>query len=357
MRQRRGPVLRLLSLKVRIAGIGIFLLSLFLPPYVPASSMTPPEEFQEDGQFLLVEEGFLMKASPLTEQGVRSLYTKGTFHTVEQGETVASIARLYDLKPETIRLVNDLKDGQSIKPGQQLLILPVDGIMHVVKRGENLGMIAKLYGIDIEKIRTQNKLEGSYLLAGQQLIIPGGKPPAAIPPKQVATAQPATSKNNPAVTKKLDEKPLSVRRQLYEDPGPLGTLQKPCDCYVTQYFSARHFALDMQSKNDKGGFGGPVFAADDGEVIRADTGWNGGYGNVIEIAHKNGLITLYGHNKILLVEVGDKVKRGEQIAEMGRTGLVYGPTGIHVHFEVRLNGVKKNPVLYLGGTVTGKKIQ
>jgi murein DD-endopeptidase MepM/ murein hydrolase activator NlpD len=315
--------------------------------------MTPDDDTLEvDGRFLLVEEGFLMKASPLTEQGARSLYTQGTFHTVEQGDTVATIAKLYGLKPETIRFANDLKDGQAIKPGQKLLILPVDGVMHAVKRGENLLLIAERYGIDPDVIRQQNDLEGSRLIAGQQLIIPGGKPVTAKPPTQVATAQPTSSKGtNPAVTKKLPEQPLSIRRQIYEDTsGALGTLQKPCDCYITQYFSSRHFALDMQKKDGKGGFGGPVFAADDGEVIRADTGWNGGYGNVIEIAHKNGLVTLYGHNKLLLMKVGDKVKRGEQIADMGRTGLVYGPTGIHVHFEVRVNGVKKNPLLYIGGS-------
>ena len=100
--------------------------------------------------------------------------------------------------------------------------------------------------------------------------------------------------------------------------------------------------MDIQTKG-----GGPIFASEAGTIIKADYGWNGGYGNVIEVDHGNGLVTLYGHNKELYVEVGDTVERGQTMAWMGNTGLVYGRTGIHIHFEVHVNGVKKNPLLYL----------
>jgi murein DD-endopeptidase MepM/ murein hydrolase activator NlpD len=93
--------------------------------------------------------------------------------------------------------------------------------------------------------------------------------------------------------------------------------------------------------------GGPIFAAEDGVVVRADYGWNGGYGNVVEIDHGNGLVTLYAHNRELHVREGAAVRRGDVIATMGKTGRVYGRTGVHVHFEVIQNGVKKNPNLYL----------
>lgn len=117
----------------------------------------------------------------------------------------------------------------------------------------------------------------------------------------------------------------------------------PCSgCSYTQYYNPGHYAVDIQQKG-----GGPIYAAEAGTVVRADTGWNGGYGNVIEIDHGNGLITLYAHNKELYVKVGDQVTRGQNISFMGNTGRVYGKTGIHVHFEVIVNGVKKNPLLYL----------
>jgi murein DD-endopeptidase MepM/ murein hydrolase activator NlpD len=90
-----------------------------------------------------------------------------------------------------------------------------------------------------------------------------------------------------------------------------------------------------------------VFAAEDGTVVRAEYGWNGGFGNVIEIDHGNDLFTLYAHNKELYVQKGDRVARGKVISWMGNTGRVYGQTGIHVHFEVRVGGIKRNPLLYL----------
>lgn len=76
--------------------------------------------------------------------------------------------------------------------------------------------------------------------------------------------------------------------------------------------------------------GTPVFAAAAGEVISA--GWNsGGYGNLIELHHLDGSVTLYAHNNRILVTDGQKVSKGEQIAEMGSTGF---STGSHLHFEI-----------------------
>jgi murein DD-endopeptidase MepM/ murein hydrolase activator NlpD len=79
--------------------------------------------------------------------------------------------------------------------------------------------------------------------------------------------------------------------------------------------------------------GAPVKSTADGIVARAC--WLSGYGNAIEIDHGNGISTLYGHNNKLLVQKGDSVKKGQIIAEAGRTGLA---TGVHVHYEVRRAG-------------------
>ena len=80
--------------------------------------------------------------------------------------------------------------------------------------------------------------------------------------------------------------------------------------------------------------GTPVVAAASGEVIEA--GWNsGGYGNMIELQHLDGSVTLYAHNNRILVNVGQRVNQGEQIAEMGSTGYSTGP---HLHFEIHPKG-------------------
>lgn len=85
-----------------------------------------------------------------------------------------------------------------------------------------------------------------------------------------------------------------------------------------------------------------VVAAMDGVVTRSD--WQGGFGYAINIEHENGLTTAYAHNNTLLVNAGEKVKRGQIIALSGRTGRT---TGHHLHFEVRYNEVPMNPEDFL----------
>ena len=90
--------------------------------------------------------------------------------------------------------------------------------------------------------------------------------------------------------------------------------------------------------------GTPIMAAASGKVITA--GWNdGGYGNLVEVEHADGSVTLYGHNSRILVRVGQQVRQGQQIAEMGSTGFSTGP---HSHFEVHLPGKGAvNPIAFL----------
>ncbi|MEA4987272.1 MAG: peptidoglycan DD-metalloendopeptidase family protein [Anaerovorax sp.] len=98
-----------------------------------------------------------------------------------------------------------------------------------------------------------------------------------------------------------------------------------------------HHGIDISAPS-----GSKVVAAADGKVITA--GWNNSYGNYIMIDHGSSIVTVYAHNSKLLVSVGTTVTRGQQIANAGSTGVSTAP---HVHFEVRLNGVYKNPKEYL----------
>jgi murein DD-endopeptidase MepM/ murein hydrolase activator NlpD len=100
---------------------------------------------------------------------------------------------------------------------------------------------------------------------------------------------------------------------------------------------AMHSGLDF-----KGPHGTPILAAAAGTITFA--GWQGGYGNCIEITHANGLVTRYAHLAGFTVPLGADVKRGVQIARMGTTGR---STGTHLHFEVRANGSAINPMKFL----------
>lgn len=89
--------------------------------------------------------------------------------------------------------------------------------------------------------------------------------------------------------------------------------------------------------------GTPIVATADGRVTAA--GWNsGGYGNMVDIDHGNGIMTRYGHAAQVVVRIGQQVKRGQVIAYMGSTGFSTGP---HVHYEIRINGQAVNPARYL----------
>jgi murein DD-endopeptidase MepM/ murein hydrolase activator NlpD len=91
-----------------------------------------------------------------------------------------------------------------------------------------------------------------------------------------------------------------------------------------------------------GDVGNNVYAAGDG-VVRFAGRTQGGYGVVLEIDHGYGYSTLYAHLSTVLVKPGRAIKRGELIAKSGRSGLVSGP---HLHYEVRRNGARQNPVDY-----------
>lgn len=91
--------------------------------------------------------------------------------------------------------------------------------------------------------------------------------------------------------------------------------------------------------------GASFIAANDGVVVKA--GMNTAYGNMVMINHGGGVSTLYAHGSEILVEVGQEVKRGDEVLKVGSTGYSTGP---HAHFEVRINGQYVDPIPYITTT-------
>jgi len=130
-----------------------------------------------------------------------------------------------------------------------------------------------------------------------------------------------------------------------ERPAPsVGGLMMPANGPVTSYFGYRyhpilHFTRFHAGVDIGAGWGSPIVAAADGQVIGA--GWSGGYGREVQIAHGGGIVSLYGHMSEIVAQPGSFVHAGQLIGYVGSSGLSTGP---HLHFEVRQGGQPVNPL-------------
>jgi murein DD-endopeptidase MepM/ murein hydrolase activator NlpD len=252
---------------------------------------------------------------------------------VQAGDTLSGIAEKFDLTVNTILWANNLTWNSTIKPGAKLVILPSSGVDYEIKKGDNLNSVAKKYQADLDKILAYNELSSvSDIRAGDLIFIPEGIKPTQVVSSYKAPTVANKPKNNPADVFSNEVVPpasdLSANTKL---------LWPVLSHRITQYFSWRHTGLDVGDK-----VGNPIYASEDGKIERS--GWSTGYGYNVIINHGNGLETLYGHASKLLVKTGDTVSRGQVIALIGSTGWSTGP---HLHMEVRVNGVRKNPISYI----------
>ncbi|MBE6144051.1 MAG: M23 family metallopeptidase [Firmicutes bacterium] len=122
-------------------------------------------------------------------------------------------------------------------------------------------------------------------------------------------------------------------------------------CEITQYYGGEnnHLGIDIVGKNYTidtvlAHTSGTVVLIQTGQVNNQGSTGNASYGNFVKINHGNGYYTLYAHLNNVSVKIGDKVKIGQELGEMGNTGNSYGS---HTHFEVFKNNVRVNPLEYL----------
>lgn len=231
-----------------------------------------------------------------------------SLYVVHEGDSLASIGKMFDVSVNTILWANGLPKGTKLTIGQTLVILPVSGVQYVVKKGDTVASIAKKYKGDLDEIRSYNGLEGDVLVVGSVVIVPDGE--IAAPP--VAT-KPATSKLRGAGGPSYD-----------------GYYRAPLANYRKTQGTHGYNGVDLVSRDGSGAY---VMAAAAGTVIISrNGGYNGGYGSYVVIKHANGTQTLYGHLKGTAVSVGESVAQGQLIGYEGNTGR---SSGTHLHFEVR----------------------
>ena len=233
------------------------------------------------------------------------------------GDTLASIAKKFNISVDSIKWSNDLKNDL-IKPGQTLKIPPEDGVVYKVVSGNTVYSIAKKYNVDAQNIvnfpmNDFSDLDTFALTIGQYLFVPGGVVvPEKAAPRFFASIQAGVRGSSNFIW--------------------------PTSGIITQYPVWYHMALDIANSS-----GPAVIAADSGTVIFAGC-VRYGYGCHVIVDHGNGYQTLYGHLSSYIPDAGATVSQGQQIGVMGSTGM---STGIHLHFEVRSGGTLLNPLNFL----------
>ncbi len=294
---------------------------------------------------------------------------KGAFHVLARGETLWDVARLYETSLDTLLQSNGLREEhlRLLRDGRKVWVPGVTkarikrtkpatrrGVYHTLRQGETVWDLARVFKVSVAELMAANALSASgvaHLRAGKRLFLPGVKRDIHGRFARINTdaQQRATMEGRRlglgtrrAAGLLLMGRPKSpwVRAVSGANVDALpGTLRWPVtNGWFTRGFGSGkggyHLAIDIM-----GEVGWNVRAAERGIVGYAGNGVRG-YGNVVMLIHPGGWVTMYAHNSVNFVVAGQRVKRGDILAEVGSTGISRGP---HVHFELMHNGRNCDP--------------
>ena len=300
-----------ISTKVGVGAVNALPTSLISPSVLEAAvNLDPAPTKNETDTAVVSDSALLSEAGPDAAAGDASEDNNDqiSVYTVHDGDSLSSIADMFDVSVNTILWANDVT-AKTLKTGQVLAILPVSGLKYTIKKGDTIKAIATKYGGDAEEIISFNNLDSSgTLTAGDEIIIPGGQTQVT----SVGGAVKVTTNNA-----------LKNYSGYFILPLPAGV------CHRTQGLhgwnrNAVDYGCPLKTE---------VSATAAGTVlISRSSGWNGGYGNYVVIQHANGSQSLYGHLTTPTVSSGQTVSQGQVIGLSGNSGKSTGP---HLHFEMR----------------------
>lgn len=219
------------------------------------------------------------------------------------------------------------------------------GVYHKVRSGESPQRIAKIYRVDLQELAEYNNILGpTDIRPGMKLYIP--------PSKKRASFKKLPFGNDAQIARK-GKKGRGRRQARYSNQIRTyrGRFIWPVSGRLTSPFGMRngrrHDGIDVSAPS-----GTPIKAAAAGRVVFS--GSMRGYGKLVLIRHKDNMFTAYSHNRTNKVKKGQKVKQGQVIAKVGRTGRA---SGNHLHFEIRHGQTARNPLFFLPARAsTGRAI-
>ena len=290
-------------------------------------------------------------------------------YKVKKKDTIPAIAKRYGIKQDTILMNNKDALNNKMKVGDTITFPSIDGLYYKLEKNDTLAKIAKKYGISVVDIVDYNNINPKKLKAGSTIFLKGvtlqkykdveGRLIAA----QQAKEDKKKNKNKEKEKEKeKTEKPPKETKG--SPPPPPPPPEDNDDGGRSAAYSGAGFAYPVRYAGVSSPFGNryhpvlkryilhtgvdlvakyvPLRAAKAGVVTFA--GNMSGYGKIIIIRHDNGYETRYAHLSVISTNVGEHVNQGDLIGKTGNSGRT---TGAHLHFEIRQNGVPKNPMKYL----------
>ncbi len=283
---------------------------------------------------------------------------KKDFITVKKGDTIYSIAKQNNVPLKDIILRNNLKAPYTLSIGEKIYI--PNTAFHIVKAQDTAYSISRKYNVNLNSLVKLNKLTEPYTLSiGQKILLPATN--IDVVQKQIKyivkdkdtakTVQPFEKEEIKEVAKvrvaqkqKIEEKPKQIQNEIEIEkqekiksiiakPEPLTSKRFlwPLNGKVISSYGIKNNGKRNDGINISAKMGSPVVAAENGIVAYAGNELKG-LGNLIIIKHDKDYMTIYAHNETILVRIGDNVKRGDNIATVGKTGRVTTP---QLHFEIR----------------------
>lgn len=258
---------------------------------------------------------------------------ESTLYRVVRGDSMYRIAETYSVKSETILYVNEqLEDNpHSLRPGMELVIPPVDGLYYEWKEGDTFETVAEKFYAEAEDIinfpGNDIDLTNPEIKPGTVVLIPNGSRELRNWAADLATQERGTNTGTGG---------SNASNSCGGGPVASG-FGWPADDHTLSgnAYGPGHLGIDISAPE-----GASVYAAGTGVVTMAQGGWNYGYGNVIQIDHGNGYVTVYAHLSAILVSTCQTVGQGAVIGLSGNTGNSFGA---HLHFEIRIGGSNVNP--------------
>ena len=261
-----------------------------------------------------------------------------TYHIVEDGETVHSLAALFGVEDFDIYDERNSEPVTEIEQGDRVCIRSVVSPVQVE-------MVEKGRMREVIEFETIKKESDEYYKGDSFLEQDGVDGVEVFEGYVTKVAGEITEKKPTAESEVLIEKKdkiIVVGTAERPKTAATGTFIVPLDHYVvTSEWGGRwgrlHEGIDLAAPT-----GTPIHASDGGKIIKANY-WSG-HGLCVEIDHGNGVVTRYSHCSAVFVNIGDLVYQGQHIANVGNTGHSFGS---HCHFEVRINDVSQNPRKYI----------